>query len=91
MQSTLCHDVARRNGAPNSSSYDGASPTLAPEYLTPRQVSQLTGFSPRALEAMRSKRTGPAFSKLGTGKNGAVRYRVVDVRAWIERHRADAA
>ena len=40
---------------------------------------------------MRSKRTGPAFSKLGTGKNGAVRYRVVDVRAWIERHRADAA
>lgn len=62
-------------------------PIIPPEYLTPAQVGQLTGFSPRALEAMRAKRAGPPFIKVGEGKNGAIRYRLDDVRAWLDSHR----
>lgn len=54
---------------------------LAPEYLTARQVTQLTGFSPKALESMRARREGPPYFKVGN----SVRYRVADVRAWIEK------
>lgn len=50
------------------------------EYLTAAQVAQMTGFSPKALEAMRSRREGPRYLKVGA----SVRYRVADVRAWIE-------
>ena len=53
---------------------------LVAEYLTPLQVAQLTGFTSKALESMRARRAGPPFLKIGT----AVRYRVSDVRAWIE-------
>lgn len=53
---------------------------LAPEYLTALQVSQLTGFSSKALEAMRSRREGPPFLQVGR----SIRYRTADVRAWIE-------
>lgn len=73
MQSALCHDVARRTGA-----------SLTPEYLTPHQVSELTGFTPRALEAMRSRRQGPPYSKVGSGKRSPIRYRADRVRAWME-------
>jgi hypothetical protein len=57
------------------------------EYLTPEQVHQLTGFTPRALEAMRAKRVGPAFIKLGTARSCPVRYRLVDIRTWLDKHR----
>lgn len=56
---------------------------ITPEYLTTSQVAQLTGFSLRALEAMRAKRTGPNFVKVGKAKNGPIRYRLEDVRAWM--------
>jgi hypothetical protein len=57
--------------------------TVTPEYLTPRQTAQLIGFSLRALEAMRARRIGPAFVKVGKAKNGPIRYRLEDVRAWM--------
>ena len=57
-----------------------ALPTQA-EYLTAEQVSQMTGFSLKALETMRHRRNGPAFLRVGIR---GVRYRVCDVRAWIE-------
>ncbi len=60
---------------------------LAPEYLTPRQTAQLIGFSLRALEAMRARRIGPAYLKVGKAKNGPIRYSVEDVRAWMQSHR----
>lgn len=50
------------------------------EYLTADQVSHLTGFSAKALEAMRHARKGPSFLKIGK----RVRYRASDVRAWME-------
>ena len=54
--------------------------SVTPEYLTAHQVSQMTGFSLKALESYRAKRTGPPFLKIGHN----VRYRADDVRAWIE-------
>ncbi len=66
---------------------------ISPEYLTPRQTAQLIGFSLRALEAMRARRIGPAFIKVGKAKNSPIRYHLEDVRAWMQSHRevTDAA
>jgi predicted DNA-binding transcriptional regulator AlpA len=50
------------------------------EYLTTFQVAQMAGFTPKALERLRAERKGPRFYKIGA----SVRYRVADVRAWIE-------
>ena len=66
------------------------SSTLPPEYLTTEQVSQLTGFSVRALENMRARRIGPAFSKLGNGARAPVRYHIDDVRRWFASYRMEA-
>jgi predicted DNA-binding transcriptional regulator AlpA len=53
---------------------------VAPEYLTPQQAAQMTGFTARALEAMRSRREGPRYIKSGA----SIRYRAADIRSWIE-------
>ena len=66
------HLLGRINSAPA---------IILPEYLTVQQVTQMTGFSAKALENMRSRREGAPFIKVGT----SVRYRIDDVRAWIER------
>ena len=52
------------------------------EFITTKQVSELTAFSPKTLEAWRSKRTGPPYSVIGH----RVRYRLADVRAWLASH-----
>lgn len=57
----------------------GEQPVTA-EYLTASQVSQMTGFSQKALETYRAKRIGPPFLKVGK----SVRYCAADVREWIE-------
>ena len=53
---------------------------VAPEYLSPRQVSLLTAIPVKTLEAMRGKREGPPYYKVG----GRVRYKLQDVRDFIE-------
>lgn len=53
---------------------------VAPKFLTAAQVSQMTGFSLKALEAFRAKRVGPPFLKVGK----SVRYRPDDVVSWME-------
>ena len=53
---------------------------IPPEYLNSRQVAQMTGVSVKSLEAMRSMRRGPDYFKIG----GRVRYRIQDIRDWIE-------
>jgi predicted DNA-binding transcriptional regulator AlpA len=55
------------------------------EYLTARQVGLMTGFTAKSLEAMRARREGPPYFKVGN----SVRYRVADVRAWIEKGGVD--
>jgi hypothetical protein len=62
-------------------------PVAVLEYLTPRQAANMTGFSLRALEALRAKRTGPSYIKVGRAKNGPIRYHIEDVRAWMQKHR----
>ena len=58
----------------------GDSP-IPPEYLSPRQVFQLTSISTKTLEAMRGVRTGPPYYKVG----GRVRYKIQDIRDYIEK------
>jgi predicted DNA-binding transcriptional regulator AlpA len=48
-------------------------------YLSEREVSGMTGLSPKTLQRWRLFGTGPVFRKLG----GAVRYSEADVVAWI--------
>ena len=50
-------------------------------YLTPAEVSRLTGLGLKTLEGMRAKRRGPPFYKIGR----LVRYQLNDVYVWIER------
>jgi predicted DNA-binding transcriptional regulator AlpA len=57
----------------------GSVPIL-PEYLTALQVSQLTGFSVKALEKYRATGEGPKYLRVGS----SIRYRVDDVRKWME-------
>lgn len=59
---------------------NGESP-VAPEYLSPRQASQLSGTPVRTLEAMRGKREGPPYYKVG----GRIRYKLQDIRDYIEK------
>lgn len=60
--------------------------SVLPEYLTPTQTSAITGFSLRALESMRAKRTGPIYIKIGKAKNGPIRYRLMDIHDWMQSH-----
>lgn len=53
---------------------------IAPEYLSPRQVSQLTGISVKTLEAWRGVRKELPYYKVGRG----VRYRLKDIRDFVE-------
>ncbi len=53
---------------------------VAPEYLSPRQVSRLTGISVKSLESMRGVRKGPEYYKVGR----RVRYKLRDIRDYVE-------
>ena len=64
-----------------------ATNSIIPEYVTPPQAAKLTGFSLRALEAMRARRIGPAYVKVGTAKNSPIRYRLEDIHTWMQAHR----
>lgn len=65
----------------------GAVPT---DLLTPEQVAEFLGMSPRTLAAWRYKRRGgPTWCKCGS----LVRYRKADVIAWLDggtRHGGEA-
>jgi predicted DNA-binding transcriptional regulator AlpA len=78
--STFADEIAGAVAARISNMIRSGNAPVAPEFLTAGQVAQLTGFSQKALESYRSQRIGPPF--LEVGKN--VRYRISDVRAWIE-------
>ena len=50
------------------------------QYLTTNQVAKLLNLSPRTLEHMRCKGTGPAFCKFGR----KCLYRQTDIDKWVE-------
>ena len=56
----------------------------SPEYVSPEEASVITGIPVRQLEALRSTRKGPPYFKLGGHKCSRVRYRVRDLRSWVE-------
>jgi|GEM_PF-7080623 len=58
-------------------------PEPEPEYLTTREVEELTKYKKSTLEALRAKRSGPPFYRQGA----TIRYRSDEVRAWIEAER----
>lgn len=68
-------DVIRRGASAHSSE---AAADAA--YLTPAAAARYTGFTARALETLRHRGQGPRFFKVGRQE----RYRVADLRAWIE-------
>jgi predicted DNA-binding transcriptional regulator AlpA len=48
--------------------------------LTERDVARITALSVSSIRRFRLRRTGPAYLKL----NSAVRYRMEDLKAWLE-------
>ncbi len=56
------------------------NPPVVPEYLNAKQAASFTGFTPKALERMRQRGEGAAYTKLGT----RIRYRIDDLREWME-------
>ena len=54
---------------------------VVPEYVSPEDAAVLLGISKRTLENYRVRHDGgPPFSRVGR----IVRYKVADLRAWIE-------
>lgn len=53
-----------------------------PTYIDERELARRTTLSPRTLQLMRSKGSGPPFAKLG----GRAVYRWADVERWIAEH-----
>lgn len=56
---------------------------MPPEFLSPRQLAQLLNVSMKMLESMRGTRKGVPYCKIG----GLVRYRLDDVRKYLEEGR----
>lgn len=51
--------------------------------LDGEQVAEILGVSPSTLEKWRWKKSGPAYVQ-SEGKGGKVRYRLSDIKAYIE-------
>jgi predicted DNA-binding transcriptional regulator AlpA len=47
------------------------------------EAAQLLGLAPKTLREWRSKRTGPAALKLGTGPKARVVYRLSALERWV--------
>ena len=50
-------------------------------YLTTRELASRWGFKPATLVTWRSRRTGPAYVRIG----GSIRYRLADVNEYEQR------
>ncbi len=51
--------------------------------LTPKETADYLGVSIDTLDDWRSKRIGPAFTKLGDGVRSPVRYELDDLIAYV--------
>ena len=58
------------------------NPYAVPALLTPAQVSQSIGLGVHVLQNWRNTDIGPPYTKLTTGPQGRVRYRLEDVLEW---------
>ena len=64
-------------------------PIISPEFLSPKQAANFTGFTPKALERMRQRGEGPIYFKAGNGRS--IRYSAENLRAWVEAGRSGDA
>ncbi|MGC9536512.1 helix-turn-helix transcriptional regulator [Streptomyces sp. UG1] len=53
------------------------------EWLTPREVAQMTKLSEQTLANHRSQKIGIPYTKLSEGRAGRVRYRLSDVHSYL--------
>jgi hypothetical protein len=58
------------------------NPYAVPALLTPAQVSESIGLGVHVLQNWRNTDIGPPYTKLTTGPQGRVRYRLEDVLEW---------
>jgi len=70
---------------------DNQTQPLAAErlLLTERQVAEMTGLALSTLRHWRVRRVGPAFIKVGSERQGPVRYPLHDLMRWLERWRVE--
>lgn len=54
------------------------------DFLTPEQLSEMLHVTVSTLESWRAKDIGPPVVRLGRSPRSPVRYRRIDVLAWIE-------
>lgn len=57
-----------------------------PLLLTTAEAAKELGLSPRTLEGMRVRGSGPPYIKLGPGTRSRVAYRAEDIQLWLERY-----
>jgi predicted DNA-binding transcriptional regulator AlpA len=60
---------------------------LEPVLLHERDAAEILGVSVSWLQKQRWAGTGPAYIRVGGRANGAIRYRLSDLHAWIEQNR----
>lgn len=58
--------------------------------LTPPQVAEILQVTTSTLETWRSKRSGPAWIKLGEGKRSAIRYRQSEIEKYLKQSTVQA-
>lgn len=56
------------------------------ELLTVPQVASLLKLKTTTLDQWRHYRAGPAYIRLGTSRTARIRYRRIDVEAWLNSH-----
>jgi predicted DNA-binding transcriptional regulator AlpA len=56
------------------------------ELLTVREVAALLKLEKTTLDQWRHYRAGPPFIRLGTSRTARIRYRRIDVEAWLDSH-----
>ena len=55
------------------------------QYLTAKEVSEMTGISENRLAKLRCYKQGPRFAKIGK----SVRYQKADVESWLEAQKVE--
>lgn len=61
--------------------------TIQQNLIDDKAAAAVLGVSPSTLRSWRCRGVGPAFVKLGTGRNAAVRYDLRDLAQFIEQGR----
>lgn len=58
-------------------------------FLTTDELAVMLRLSPRTIENMRLDGRGPAYLRFGKSGKAAVRYRLADVSAWLDKWHID--